>query len=145
MDQADEELMENMRELTVPATEEQIPIISEFIQDLMASSGFDLQKMFEVQLAVEEACTNIALYAYPKGDGSISIAAKVYDDRLDLAIVDKGKPFDPVAKIAPISFADVEHRPIGGLGIALIKASVDELAYEFKNGKNILRLVKNKM
>ena len=137
--------MENMRELTVPATEEQISIISEFIADLMATSGFDLQKMFEVQLAVEEACTNIALYAYPKGEGVISIAAKVDDDRLELVIADKGEPFDPIASISSISTADVEHRPIGGLGLALIKASVDELSYEFKNGKNILRLVKIKI
>lgn len=145
MDQADEKIMGNMRELTVPASREQIPIISEFIEDLMTSSGFDLQKMFEVQLAVEEACTNVALYAYPKGDGSISIAAKVDDDRMELAIADKGKPFDPTKKITSISTADVEHRQIGGLGIALIKASVDGLYYEYKNGKNILRLVKNKM
>lgn len=136
--------MEDMRELSIPATEDQISIISEFISDLMAKSGFDLQKLFEVQLAVEEACTNIALYAYPKGDGNISIAAKVNDDRLELIIADNGEPFDPLARITSISTADVEHRPIGGLGIALIKASVDELSYEFKDGKNLLRLVKNK-
>jgi len=137
--------MEDMRDLTVSASKDQISIISEFIADLMATSGFDLQKMFEVQLAVEEACTNIALYAYPKGEGVISIAAKVDDDRLELVIADKGEPFDPIARISSISTADVEHRPIGGLGIALIKASVDELSYEFKDGKNLLRLVKNKM
>lgn len=145
MNQADDKLMENMQELNVPASEDQISIISEFIADLMAASGFDLQKMFEVQLAVEEACTNIALYAYPNSDGGISIAAKINNDRLELVIADKGEPFDPIARITSISNADVEHRPIGGLGIALIKASVDELSYEFKDGKNILRLVKNKV
>ncbi len=134
-----------MQELTVPASKEQISIITEFVADLMAASGFDLQKIFEVQLAVEEACTNIALYAYPKGDGGISIAAEVDDDRLELIIADNGEPFDPISRITSISTADVEHRPIGGLGIALIKASVDELSHEFKNGKNILRLVKNKI
>ena len=136
--------MEDTRVLTAPASKDQISIISEFIADLMVTSGFDLQKVFEVQLAVEEACTNIALYAYSKGDGGISIAAKVDDDRLELVIADNGEPFDPIARITSISNADVEHRPIGGLGIALIKASVDELSYEFKNGKNMLRLVKNK-
>ena len=74
--------MDDMRELTIPASNDQISIISEFVADLMATSGFDQQRMFEVQLAVEEACTNIALYAYSKGDGGISIAAKVEGDRL---------------------------------------------------------------
>lgn len=137
--------MENMRKLTVPASKDQISIISEFILDLMANSGFDLQKVFEVQLAVEEACTNIAMYAYPKGDGDISIEAKVDDNRMELVIADRGKPFDPIAKITSISDADVENRPIGGLGIALIKSSVDKLCYEHKDGKNMLKLVKNKM
>ncbi len=136
--------MEDIRKLTVPASKEQLPVISEFIEDLMTGEGFDLQKIFEVQLAVEEACTNIVLYAYPEGDGTISIAALVGVDRLELAIADSGTQFDPAAKSISISTAGVEQRPIGGLGIPLIRASVDEMSYEFKNGKNILRLVKNK-
>lgn len=136
--------MEDIRKLIVPATKEQLPVISEFVEDLMTSSGFDLQKMFEVQLAVEEACTNIVLYAYPEGDGSISIDARAGAGRLELAIADSGKPFDPTARIVSIPTAGVEQRQIGGLGIPLIKASVDELSYEFKDGKNILKLVKIK-
>lgn len=136
--------MEDIRKLTVPASKEQLSVISEFIEDLMTGSGFDLQKIFEVQLAVEEACTNVVLYAYPEGNGSISIDALVGEDRLELAIADSGIPFDPTARIVSISNAGVEQRPIGGLGIPLIRASVDELSYEFKNGKNILKLVKNK-
>lgn len=145
MDHAREEQKENNPEITVAASKEQIPAISRFIEDLMASSGFVPRKRFEVLLAVEELCTNIAMYAYPEGDGSIEIAAKVSNDHLELAIADNGKPFDPTAKKIAISTADVEHRPIGGLGIALARASVDGLSYEFRDGKNILRLVKNRI
>lgn len=137
--------MKTKHELTVAATKEQIPIISEFIANLMTASGFDPQKMFEVQLAAEEACTNIALYAYPERKGCIHIGAEVEEDRLELAIADEGIPFDPTARAISISVADVEQRPIGGLGIALMKASVDGLSYEFRDGKNILRLIKNKI
>ncbi len=138
------DIMENKQELIVAADTKQIPVISEFIADLMATSGFDLKKIFEVQLAAEEACTNIALYAYRGGGGSIHIIALVREDRLELIIADEGMPFDPTSRIISISTADVEQRPIGGLGIALIKSAVDGISYEFKDGKNILRLIKNK-
>ncbi len=136
--------MEKKHELIVTASKEQIPAVSEFIADLMESSGFDHKKIFEVQLAAEEACTNITLYAYQDVEGCIYIAAKVDADCLELEIVDDGVPFDPTAKAISISTADAEQRPIGGLGIHLIKSSVDEMSYEFKEGKNILKLIKNK-
>ena len=136
--------MENNFELTVEASKEQIPVVLKFIEDLMGSFGFTPRKMFEVQLAVEEACTNIALYAYPGGGGPIRISAEVGEDHLELTIADKGLPFDPTAKKVAISTEEVEQRPIGGLGIALIRASVDGLFYEYRNGENILRIMKNK-
>jgi serine/threonine-protein kinase RsbW len=139
------DITENRHELTVVAAKEQIPIISDFIADLMTASGFGLQKMLEVQLAAEEACTNIALYAYPEKKGCIHIAADLEEDRLKLAIADEGIPFDPTTRNMTISSADVEHRPIGGLGIALIRALVDGMSYEFSEGRNVFRLVKNKM
>jgi serine/threonine-protein kinase RsbW len=129
----------------VAASKEQIPVISNFIAELMKASGFDLQKMLEVQLAAEEACTNIALYAYPNRNGCIHIAADLEENRLKLVIADEGLPFDPTLRKISISRADAEHRPLGGLGIALIRASVDGLSYEFREGKNILKLIKNKM
>jgi serine/threonine-protein kinase RsbW len=129
----------------VAASKEQIPVISNFIAELMKASGFDLQKMLEVQLAAEEACTNIALYAYPNRKGCIHIAADLEENRLKLVIADEGLPFDPTLRKISISRADAEHRPLGGLGIALIRASVDGLSYELREGKNILKLIKNKM
>jgi anti-sigma regulatory factor (Ser/Thr protein kinase) len=137
-------MMKDRCELTVPASKEQIPVISEFIADLMAPAGFDIKKILEVQLAAEEACTNIALYAYPNSEGCINIAIEIADDRLELTIADNGASFDPTAKKVAVSTADVEHRQIGGLGIILIGATVDKFSYEFKDGKNVLRLIKNR-
>jgi anti-sigma regulatory factor (Ser/Thr protein kinase) len=81
----------------------------------MASADFDQKKIMEVQLAAEEVCTNIALYAYSGGDGLIRLAALAADGRLDLVIEDEGTPFDPSAAVATVPDAKVEDRPIGGL------------------------------
>jgi len=135
--------MEEDHEITVVAKTEEIPVISEFIEELMKTYGFDMETIMEVQLAAEEACTNIALYAYPGRVGNIHIEAKV-GDSLQLNIEDDGTPFDPTKRDVPPTQANVAERPIGGLGIYLIKTYVDDVSYEFKEGKNILRLVKNK-
>jgi serine/threonine-protein kinase RsbW len=130
-------------EITVPAKIEQIPVISEFMEELMSASGFGSKEIMEVQLAAEEACTNIALYAYPGREGNIHITAES-GDRLILSIEDEGTPFDPTKRDVPLIQANAEERPIGGLGIHLIKTYVDDISYEFKEGKNILRLAKNR-
>jgi serine/threonine-protein kinase RsbW len=135
--------MEGDMEITVAANTEQIPVISEFIEELMRTSGFDSKAIMEVQLAVEEACTNIALYAYPGREGNIHIKARA-GDGLILSIEDDGTPFDPTKLDDPLMQADAEERPIGGLGIYLIKTYVDGVSYESKDGKNILTLVKKK-
>ncbi len=122
---------------------DEIPVISEFIERLMKTSGFDMKQIMEVQLAAEEACTNIALYAYKGRAGNIHIEAEV-EDSLHLNIEDEGVPFDPTKRDTPPIKSDAKERPIGGLGIYLIKTYVDDISYEFKEGKNILRLVKNK-
>jgi serine/threonine-protein kinase RsbW len=139
-----------MHEITVPARKDQIPVISEFIEALMTSSGFDPQKTLELMLAVEEACTNIALYAYAgkenDPEGCMRIIAGIADDargRMVLTIEDRGTHFDPTTNSASIPDARAEERPIGGLGIHLIKSYVDEINYRYIDGKNVLTLIKN--
>ena len=138
------EVMEDEQEITVAATTEQIPVISDFIERLMRFAGFDLRKIMEVQLAVEEACTNVAKYAYPGKAGTIHIVARVHGDRLVLIIEDEGIPFDPTTHIMALSQADTKDRPVGGLGIHLIRCYVDGMSFEFRDGKNALTLVKKR-
>lgn len=131
------------REITVPARLEEIPAISDFIYEVMSACGFDAKKIMEMQLAAEEACTNISNYAYEERNGQIHITAAAEDD-LHLTLEDWGTPFDPTSRIAPVTESPAEERPIGGLGIYLIKNCVDEIHYQHSDGKNILKLVKNK-
>jgi anti-sigma regulatory factor (Ser/Thr protein kinase) len=132
------------QEITAAATIEQIPVISNFVESVMSVAGFDSRKAMEVLLALEEACTNIAKYAYPGKAGTIRIVAGVSGDRLELIIEDEGIAFDPTTHIAALSPADREDSPVGGLGIHLMRCFMDGVSFEFRDGKNVLTLVKNR-
>ncbi len=135
----------NEHEITVKATIDQIPVISDFVESLMSVAGFNSRKTMEVLLVVEEACTNIIKYAYPGKEGTIQISARVSGDRLELTIEDEGVPFDPTTHIVTLSQADAKDRPVGGLGIHLMRSLMDGISFEFKDGMNVLTLVKNRI
>ncbi|OPY52816.1 MAG: serine-protein kinase RsbW [Methanosaeta sp. PtaU1.Bin112] len=134
--------MEYKQEITVAATIDQIPVVTDFIESLMILAGFDSRDILGVQLAVEEACTNVDRYAYSGKDGTIHIVARVNGDRLELIIEDHGTPFDPTAHAVVLSQSDAKDRPVGGLGIHLIRCYVDRMSFEYKDGMNVLTLVK---
>ena len=140
----EKEVIENEQEITVEATVEQIPVVSEFVESLMNVAGFDSRKVMEVLLVVEEACTNIAKYAYPGKEGTIHIIARVSGDRVELIIEDYGAAFDPTAYTAALPRTDVSDHPIGGLGIHLMRSLMDGSSFEFKDGKNVLTMVKKR-
>jgi anti-sigma regulatory factor (Ser/Thr protein kinase) len=132
------------REIAVASTIEQLPFISDFVEGVMNASGFNSRKVMEVLLVIEEACTNIAKYAYSEGDGVIRIVARVNGDRLVLVIEDCGVEFDPTAYAPILSRADASEHPVGGLGIHLMRCFVDGMNFQRKDGKNILTLVKSR-
>jgi len=111
----------------------------------MKESGFDTRDVLEVQLAVEEACTNIILHAYQGRAGVISASVRVQQGILEILIEDDGPPFDPTEYV---NFQDIAHDdiegPVGGWGIGLIRTLIDEITYEQRSGKNILCLGKKK-
>jgi sigma-B regulation protein RsbU (phosphoserine phosphatase) len=134
--------MEYKQEITVAATIDQIPVISDFIERFMILAGFDSRNILGVQLAVEEACTNVDRYAYSGKDGTIHIVARARGDRLELIIEDHGTPFDPTTHTVALSQANAKDHPVGGLGIHLIRCYVDRMSFEYKDGMNVLTLVK---
>lgn len=95
-----------------------------------------------LELAVDEAVTNIILYGYPSSNGRIWISCRVEGGRVRVQIEDEGVPFDPTAAAEPDLEGDADERPIGGLGIHLIREMTDELRYERRGGRNILVLGK---
>lgn len=109
----------------------------------MKVGGFGQREVLEVQLAVEEACTNIVLHAYEGRAGFICVSIGVEEDKLKIMIEDDGPPFDPTEHMAlhRLTNDDIDSS-VGGWGIGLIRVLIDEITYERCHGKNILCLVK---
>lgn len=96
-----------------------------------------------INLVLEEALTNVIFYAYEKGSThEIKIDFAYTANQLDIKITDTGKPFDPTQKEDPDIKLSVEERPIGGLGIFLIRKIMNEVSYERVGQENILRMTK---
>ena len=122
---------------------QQIPTLAEWVDEL----GIPMELNMPVNLALEEAVSNVMLYAYPgRNDGKVFVEfAKAKDEqgeKLIFTISDSGIPFDPTAKPEADITLSAEERAIGGLGIHLVRKLMDEIRYERQDGKNILTLVK---
>ncbi len=130
--------------LVLESRDEEISKATLQIDKIMSWAGFRMLEILDVQLAVEEACINIIRHGYQGTIGAIGIAVDYEDDSLNVSIEDDAPQFDPTKFERPDFSADLEKRPIGGLGIHLIKSLVDRMEYEFKDGKNRLMLKKEK-
>ena len=122
---------------------QQIPQLADFIGVIAEEKHLDQGLAMSLNLALEEAVTNVILYAYPKGaDGLVDIEAIMARDMLKFIISDSGKPFDPTAAPEADVTLGVEDRPIGGLGIFLVRNIMDTVSYERVDGKNVLSMSK---
>lgn len=132
-------------ELETEALRTNLPEVQAFIEEKMEKAGFPLKTIIQTGVAVEEVFVNIALYAYAPGTGKAWIKVTVSDDPLTvtLRISDSGTPYDPLSRKDPDVTLPAEERPIGGLGIFMTKKLMDDVSYEYKDGKNILTLRKS--
>jgi sigma-B regulation protein RsbU (phosphoserine phosphatase) len=122
----------------------QIPRLADFIEEISAVKPIEPGMAMSLNLALEEAVTNVMMYAYPQGQhGNVCLAATILDTGLEFVLSDKGKPFDPTAAPEADTTLGVEERAIGGLGIHLVRNIMDSISYENKNGMNILTMIKN--
>lgn len=132
------------RSLTLPNSIETIPLLNEFIDGVVEELGLDMSLGMSLNLALEEAVVNVMDYAYPAGvQGEVSIKLWATDALLKFSITDSGIPFDPTKTKDADTTLSAEERPIGGLGIFLVKQLMDKISYERANGKNVLTLQKN--
>ena len=122
---------------------EQVPQLADFVDMVCEELDFDPSLAIQMNLAMEEAVVNVMSYAYPAGViGNVNIEAQANDERLKFIITDNGIPFDPTAKAEVDTTLSAEDRPIGGLGIHLVRQLMDSINYERIGGKNILTLRK---
>jgi len=114
-----------------------------FLEGLEEEWELPLAIITPINLVLEEALSNVIFYAYEKGSShEIKIDFAHSANQLDITITDTGKPFDPTQKEDPDIELSVEDRPIGGLGIFLIRKIMNEVSYERVGQENILRMTK---
>lgn len=134
-----------MKELTVEAVVENIPLATEFVNRQLEAFQCPVKARVQIDIAIDELFGNIALYAYHPEAGSVTVRVEVTEEPLAviIAFIDNGKPYDPLANQNPDTALSAEEREIGGLGIYMVKKSMDEVSYHYKDGQNILTIKKN--
>ena len=132
-----------LRNITLPNDIQQTPALGAFVEEVCRVLDIDDYTTTQINLALEEAVVNVMQYAYPVGSkGNIDIEAHANDVRLKFTISDNGKPFDPTARKEADTTLSAEERPIGGLGIHLMRQIMDSINYERVNDRNVLTLRK---
>ena len=133
-----------MRELTIDAAKNNLEQVIAFVDEQLEMIGCPMKTQMQLDLAVEEIFVNIANYAYAPGTGEAKIGIDCQEDKKEICITfaDRGVPFDPLAKDDPDTTLPARERNIGGLGIFMVKKSVDDIRYEYRDGQNILTICK---
>lgn len=133
-----------MAEITIQATTEALDHVLDFVNGQLEQYACPMKVQMQVDIAVEEIYVNIANYAYHPQTGPATIRVEVTEEPLQVVVgfVDKGVPYNPLEKGDPDVTLSAEEREIGGLGIFMVKKSMDDLSYEYRNGNNILTIRK---
>lgn len=125
--------------VTVPSTPDGVGRALDFLEATLAAGKIPELMHAPVHLAVDEALQNIISYS---GAAAITLMIEAADAYVAVTIADDGEPFDPLTAPAPDVTAGLDEREVGGLGIYLIRQSMDEVSYTYRDEKNVLRLVK---
>ena len=135
-----------MVERIFPATLDQMEQVQTFIDEQLENYDCSAKARFQLDMAVEEIFVNIANYAYlpeQKGEATVRCCVGGSPLRVTIQFLDNGKPFNPLAKEDADITLSAEEREIGGLGILMVKKSMDEVDYAYEDGKNILTIKKS--
>lgn len=131
------------RSITLPNDIATISQLSEFVETVCEEKGLDMALTMNLNLALEEAVVNVMNYAYPGSHGDVKVDIKIDDQKVVSILTDSGIPFDPTQKGDVDTTLPAEERPIGGLGIHLVKQIMDKVSYQYVGNQNILTLEKN--
>ena len=134
-----------MNEFVIEATRENLPKVISFVNEHLEAADCNMRTQIQIDIAVEELFINIASYAYDPEIGTAVVQVTVTDEPLSVEItfIDNGRQYDPLAKEDPDITLPINKRKKGGLGIFMVKNSMDDIHYEYADGKNILTIKKN--
>ena len=131
------------KSIVLPNDIEEVPKLNAFIEEVCETLGFSPSTTMQINLAIEEAVVNVMNYAYPlNSHGDVTIEAQSNDLRVKFTIIDSGTPFDPTVQGEVDTTLSVKDRPIGGLGIHLVRQIMDSINYERLDELNVLTLRK---
>ena len=132
------------REITVPAAIENLEAVPAFVDGCLEELSCSPRSQMQIAIAVDELFSNIAYYAYPEKTGEVTVRleAEAEPTAVALTFIDTGIAYDPLSKKDPDLTLSAQERQIGGLGIYMVKKTMDSVSYSFQDGKNILKIVK---
>ena len=133
-----------MKELTIAATVENIDTVTDFVNEQLEAYDCPMKAQMQINIAIDELFGNIAHYAYNPETGDATVRVEVVEDPMAVVItfIDKGIPYDPLKQADPNTSLSAEDREIGGLGIFMVKKTMDDITYEYKDGQSILAIKK---
>ena len=133
-----------VKELTLEASLESLPQVTAWIDEQLEALDCSLRAQTQIDVAIDEIFGNIVHYAYPEGKGNATVRFEhdAEANMVTITFLDHGIPFDPLAKPDPDTTLSAEDREIGGLGIFLVKKTMDDVSYAFRDGMNTLTLKK---
>jgi len=131
-----------MFSFSIDAEIRNIPVVAEGLEGFLLDVGVNPEILPDIQLAVDEAVTNIIRHGYAGKPGTIKISCSVDEGMVRTEIRDSAPPFDPLIIPDPDLTADLADRVVGGMGIFLIRKVMDAVTYEYVEGENVLRMEK---
>jgi len=127
-----------VKSLTLPAVAASLPAFSEFVREGAAAAGIAMDELGKLDLVLEEVLINVARYAYAPGSGEVEVGYVAGEAVLRVEIIDSGRVFNPLEADPPDLSRGLADRPIGGLGVFLVKNMVKTIDYDRENGRNVL-------
>ena len=133
-----------MAEKTFDAVVDQLDEVLAFVTDQLDQLDCPPKHRIQIEVAVEELFVNIASYAYRPGTGTADVTVEAFDNpkAVEITFRDSGVPYDPLAKQDPDISLSADDRQIGGLGIFMVKKTMDDMRYEYKDNQNVLTIRK---
>ena len=133
-----------MEKITVEAATDNLQQVIDFATELLEMHDCPMKAVMQMELVIEEIFVNVSSYAYEPETGDVTICVEFADNpsAVEITFIDGGKPYNPLEKDDPDTTLGIDEREIGGLGIFLVKKNVNDISYEYADGKNILRVKK---
>ena len=131
-----------MKEIVLDAKVDNLPQLLSIIDEELENAGCSMKGQMQIDVAVEEIFVNVSSYAYEDGSGSCTIRVETdpANSYVTITFIDEGIPYNPLAKEDPDVTLSADEREIGGLGIFIVKKSMDKTAYERKDNKNVFSM-----